>query len=155
ALRDFEESKRLKAVDETGAVKKLADNSDDLLLNDVYLRNEFPPPGKAKSAGLGDTANDRYERAVQALGSAILEVENASRALTKGQGDDGLPIVDARGVEQRLTETWADVLRRVSEEVVIWKMAYRRKYGAQPSVSALTAEDEDDGSDDDVYENRD
>jgi hypothetical protein len=154
-LRDFEQSQHLKAVDETGAVKRLPDNSGDLLLNDVYLRNEFPPPGKAKSAGVGDTAVDRYERAVHALGIAIHEVDNASRAVAKVLGDDGLPIVDARGVEQRLTEAWADILRQVSEEIVIWKMAYKKKHGVQPSVSALNDEEEGESTEDDVYEGRD
>lgn len=155
ALRDFEVSPHLRAVDESGAIKRLPDDSGDLLLNDVYLRNEFPPPGKAKSAGVGDTPVDRYERAIHALGCAIHEVDNASRMVAKVLGDDGLPIVDTRGVEQRLTETWADILRKISEEVVIWKRVYQKKYGAQPSVSGLTSDDEGEGGEDDVYEDHD
>lgn len=151
-LQDFEHSTHLKAVDETGAVKRLPDNSGDLLLNDVYLRNEFPPPGKAKLSGFGDTPVHRYEQAVHSLGKAIHEMDNMFRAVSKVLGDDGLPIVETRGVEQRLTESWADVLRNVSEEVVIWKLAYRRKYGVKPVVSALNDDDE---REEDEFENRD
>ena len=50
ALRDFANEKAIRAVDEDGQVRKLESGIDDLMVNDVYLRSEFPAPGKGASA---------------------------------------------------------------------------------------------------------
>jgi hypothetical protein len=134
-LHDFKESKALRAVDEAGAVKRLVDGSADLTLSDIYLRNEFPPPGKAKAARPGDTPTDHYNNAIDALSKAFHELDQSFETLTKVVGNDGQPIVDSRGVEVRLTESWRDLLRRVDEEVVIWARAYRKMYGTKAVVS--------------------
>ncbi|MGO7580648.1 hypothetical protein ACC699_38995, partial [Rhizobium ruizarguesonis] len=84
---------------EAGNVKQLADGSADQTVNDVYLRTEFPPPGKAKAPRPGDTPTDRYLNGLAALGRALEGVDRTFTELTKIAGDDGQPIVDARGVE--------------------------------------------------------
>ena len=50
AARDFRNGEAIRAVDEAGRVRQLADDRGDQPISDIYLRNEFPPPGKAKKA---------------------------------------------------------------------------------------------------------
>jgi hypothetical protein len=122
ALRDFADGDLdnvIRAVDEDGHVRRLADSSADQTVNDIYLRREFPPPGKAKAARPGDTPTDRYNHALSALETALQSVDHSFAALTKVVGDDGQSLVEMRGVEPRLTDAWRELLRRVDEEMVI------------------------------------
>lgn len=48
ARHDFAADRSIRAVDEGGQVKRLAGDSEDWLVNDIYMRTEFPRPGKAK-----------------------------------------------------------------------------------------------------------
>jgi len=66
ALHDYAEGVSIRAVDEEGAIKLLEDGSEEQVLSDVWLGNEFPPAGKAKAARPGDPATDHYDRAVEA-----------------------------------------------------------------------------------------
>ncbi len=119
-LRDFADETPIRAVDENGQVQRLADGSMDQTVSDIYLRREFPPPGKAKAARPGDTAVDRYNNALNALDAALRNLEHGFAGLTTVAGDDGQPIVEARGVEPRLSDPWRQVLRRIDEEMVVW-----------------------------------
>lgn len=134
ALRDFEEGPLLRAVNEDGDIKRLADGSADQMVSDIYLRHEFPPPGKAKATRAGDTPTDRYHNALNALGAALSEVDNAFNALTAVTGDDGQPLVDAQGVEPRLTDSWRELLSKLDEEMVVWARTFRRAYGTKAVV---------------------
>ncbi|MER2536206.1 MAG: hypothetical protein ABTQ31_13705 [Rhizobiaceae bacterium] len=143
ALVDFETSTPLRAVDENGEVKRLSDGSSEQTVSDVYLRNEFPPPGKAKAARPGDTPADRYHNALAALSRAFDGMDQAFTDLTKVLGDDSQPVVDARGVEPRLTDNWRALLGRIDEEMVVWARTFRRAYGTKTSVPIDPAEDEE------------
>ena len=147
ALLDFECNAPIRAVDETGRIKRLADNSADQTVSDVYLRNEFPPPGKAKAMRPGDTPTDRYHNALAALGSAFQDMERAFADLIAVEGEDGQPIMEARGVEPRLTDSWRGIVSRIDEEMVVWSRTYRRVYGTK---SALTMDGTDDGEAEDI-----
>lgn len=145
ALQDFQQGSPLRAVDEDGRVKRTAEGSADQTLSDIYLRNEFPAHGKAKAARPGDTPTDRYNNAVGALSGAFDDLERRFEELLKVVGDDGQPLVEARGVELRLTEAWREILRRVDEESVIWARAFRKAYGAKSDTGP--ARIDDDGED--------
>ncbi len=71
--------------------------------------------------------------------------------LSKVVGEDGQPLVDARGVELRLTEAWREILRRVDEEAVIWARAFRKMYGAKSDASRARSDDDDGDEDQDPY----
>lgn len=151
ALRDFSDGRALRAVNEDGTIRKLDDGSADQTVSDILLRNEFPPPGKAKAARPGDTPVDRYNAAIEALGNAFHELDQSFNALVDVRGDDGRPMVDARGVELRLCESWRELLSRVDEEVVIWTRTFRKAYGAAPNPSALRPEDDEADEEVDPY----
>jgi hypothetical protein len=151
ALRDYEQETPLRAVDEAGEVKRLADGSADQTVSDIYLRNEFPPPGKAKAARPGDTPIDRYHNALNALGAALLEVDQTFGALTQVAGDDGQPVVDSQGVEPRLTDSWRDLLSRLDEEMVVWARTFRKAHGTKLPVPTNGHDDDDDQEELDPY----
>ncbi|WOJ88420.1 hypothetical protein RZS28_11315 [Methylocapsa polymorpha] len=151
ALRDFETGAPLRAVDESGQVKHLADGSADQMVSDIYLRNEFPPPGRARAARPGDTATDRYHNALAALGRALDGVDQAFTGLTKVVGDDDQPVVEARGVEPRLTDSWRELLSRIDEEMVVWARTFRKAYGTKTSSVTAGLDDDDDAAETDPY----
>jgi hypothetical protein len=146
ALRDFAADAPIRAVDEDGSSKRLADGSADQTVNDIYLRTEFPPPGTAKAARPGDTPVDRYNNALSAFGAALQALDYAFSGLTKVVGDDGQPLVDARGVEARLTDPWRESLKSIDEEMVVWSRTFRKVYGtkAAPAPGPDYGEEVDD-----------
>lgn len=144
ALRDYAAGASIRAVDEDGGVRMLDDGSAAQVLSDVWLRNEFPPAGKAKAARPGDSPTDRYDRALEALGGAMQELSRCFGALAAVAGDDGQPLVEKRGVESRLTDPWRDDLRAIDEDLLVWSRAYRRRYGQTRSVPIGMADDGDD-----------
>jgi hypothetical protein len=70
-------------------------------------------------------------------------MERAFAVLVQVMGDDGQPIVEARGVEPRLTEARRDLVNRIDEEMVIWGRTYRRTYGTKAALMPLVADDEE------------
>ena len=149
ALADYGQGVDIRAVGENGEVRRLEDGSADQVLSDVWLRNEYPPAGKAKAARPGDSPTDRYDRAVEALGGAMQELSRCFVALADVAGEDGQPLVDRRGVEVRLTEPWRETLRSVDEELLLWTRAYRKRHG-QARPAPLAAEDPDEDGDTDA-----
>lgn len=129
ALKDFSIGDHLRAVDEDGAVRSLPNQVEPLLISDLLLRNEFPPPGKAKASRPGESAGDRYNVAVAELASAFEQLRSSYIKLRDLRGDDDHPLVDSKGVEHRLTEVWREVLRDAEAEVVVWSRVYRRRVG--------------------------
>lgn len=149
ALHDFaNDVPAIRAVDEDGQVKRLTDGTADQEINDIYLRNEFPPLGKVKAAKPGDTPVDRYHRALGAFGNALQALEHAFDGLTKVTGDDGQALIETHGVEPRLSEPWRELIGRIDEEMVVWARTFRKAHGAKakPSVEReehVEPEDED------------
>jgi hypothetical protein len=150
ALHDFAENNRIRAVDEQGHLKRLTDGSDYQTVNDIYLRREFQPPGKAKAASPGDTPIDHYNHALSKFGATLQALEEAFDALSKVAGDNGQPMVEVRGVEPRLTESWRELLGRVDEEMVVWSRTFRRTFGTK--VGVPEGDDEEENRDADPYE---
>ena len=162
AVQDFADETPIRAVDESGTVKSLADGSGDQTINDIYLRNEFPPPGKAKKAASpGDTPFDRYVTAQNAFDGALENLGQAFEALLNIVGDDGRPMADVRGADPQLIDRWREKLKRMDEEMIIWGRTYRQAYGTKPirngkledeEAADLDPYDEDDSESDDWAE---
>jgi hypothetical protein len=147
ALRDFDEGVGIRAVEENGSAKMIADGSAEQMISDIYLRSEFPPPGKAKAARPGDTPTDRYDAAIERLATAFQGLDAAFDELAGVRGDDDQPLVDSRGVELRLTDAWRDLLGRVGDEVVVWARTYRKSFGTAPSNLAVPIDDVEEDED--------
>lgn len=130
ALRDFAAGVAIRAVDEEGRTRPLEDGSGEMAVNDVFLRGEFPPPGKSKSRRPGDTPTDRYDNAVGTLADAMDALRTAFEGLGAVTGDDGQPLVDAKGVDQRACAAWRELLGTVQDELVVWTRTHKRVHGA-------------------------
>ena len=143
AVQDFADEQPIRAVDENGSVKPLSDGSGDQTISDIYLRNTFPPPGKARKAqNPGDTPLDRYVGAQNDFDGAMENLSEAFDALLAIRGDDDRPIADVRGVDPELVSRWRDELKRMDEEMIIWVRTYRQTYGTKPVRSGNAVHDE-------------
>ncbi len=131
ALTDFSSELPLRAIDEDGHIRKLDGGAGDMMVNDIYLRTEFPPPGKARAPRPGDTPVDRYSNRVSALSKTLEEMEQAFDAIGAVTGDDGRSLVESRGVDPRTCAAWRDVLRRIDEELIVWGRTFKRMYGSE------------------------
>lgn len=144
ALQDFSDNMPIRAVDERGKVKPLNDGSGDRTISDIYLRNEFPPPGKAKKAAdPGDTPTDRFAVAKQEFEAALDRLNEAFEALLAVRDDDDRPMAEVRGAEPDLTDRWRKDLKRMDEEMLIWARTYRKLYGKAPVKSFADEQTED------------
>jgi hypothetical protein len=154
ALVDFNEQRPIRAVNEDGQVKVLDDGTGDLMVNDIYLRGEFPPPGRARAPRPGDTPVDRYHNRLGALGAAVEALDRAFVDVAAVVGDDGRPLVETRGADPRSCSAWREQLDKIDEELIVWSRTFKRVYGSSAEVSVLTRDGDDAGSseetDDDV-----
>ncbi len=152
SLQDFAAKRPLRAVDESGQVRMLPEGAGEMMINDVYLRGEFPPPGKARSPRPGDTPDDHYHNRVGEFTAAVERLEQQFAAIGQVVGNDGRSLVEDRGVDSRLCTAWRDTLAKIDEELVVWSHKFRKVYGvAAPSAvvsSRLAEDDEQDGSGD-------
>ena len=144
ALRDFADGTAIRAVDEAGELKRLTDGTGHQTISDIYLRNEFPPPGKAKKASdPGDTPLDRYFSAQNVFDAALDKLVTAFEAILDVRGDDGLPLADSQGVEQQLADRWRGELKRMDEEILVWARTFRRAYSSAPNQNGTTEQDDE------------
>jgi len=149
ALTDFASHSAMRAVDEHGHIRLAADGSE-LLISDIYLRHQFPPPGKVRASHPGETPGDAYKRAVEDMTNAFHKLDESYNVLASVKVEDGRSLVDERGVDKDLTSRWRDLLRQVDEELVIWSRAYRRKFGIAPAT-VIEADIEAEMDKDDPY----
>jgi len=153
ALKDFSINQPIRAVDESGQIKRLPDNAGDQMINDVYLRGEYPPPGKARAPRPGETPTDHYHNRLGDLARAVEELEKAFSAVSDVVGNDGRPLVEASGVDPRLCDAWRRQLNKIDEELIFWGRTFRRVYGTAPDSPHQPSEvsEDDDVEKADVY----
>lgn len=153
ALKDFSVNQPIRAVDENGQIKRLSDNAGDQMINDVYLRGEYPPPGKARAPRPGETPTDHYHNRLGDLARTVEELEKAFSAVSDVVGNDGRPLVEASGVDPRLCDAWRRQLSKIDEELIFWGRTFRRVYGTAPESSHQPSEvsEDDDVEKADVY----
>jgi hypothetical protein len=156
ALQDFKNnSQQIRAVDENGQIKQLPDGSGALLVSDIYLRSEFPPPGKARAPHPGDTPIDVYNNRLGEFSQAVEHLEQSFKAIREVVGLDGRPLVDDRGVDPRACSAWREVISDVDEGLVVWSSTFKRMFGkgSDPVAQQSKDESESEGSseNEDVY----
>jgi hypothetical protein len=120
ALLDFEADKPIRAVDDSGNTKPLDDGAGDLTVTDVYLRYEFPPPGKVRAKRTGNTPAEIFQDRLAKVSDAMEELERAHTALAAVQGDDGRSLAETDGVNPQLCAEWRETLGKVVEDLTVW-----------------------------------
>jgi len=142
-LEDYAKDRPLRAVDEFGQVLRLADDSGDVPLNDIYLRSEFPPYGTAKAKRTGNAPLDLYENAVGELSGAMVAAEAAFDRLSGVVGNDGQALVETKGVAIDLVSSWRILLRRIEDELVVWERTVRRSHASATRAVSIGFRDDE------------
>ena len=145
ALKDFAAGRSIRALDESGQIKQLSDSSGEQMVTDNFLREEFPPAGKARAPRQGDTPTDHFNNRVSDLARAMEKLNEAFLVVAAVVGHDERPMVDTAGVDRKLCNIWRDQLNQLDEELVIWGRTFQRLYAssAQSVGSSFQAEDDD------------
>ena len=71
--------------------------SGDLPANDVYLRGQFPPPGKASMPWIGDTPTDVYHNRLNDFSSQIEQLKRSFALIARCSAMTVDPIVEMPG----------------------------------------------------------
>lgn len=128
ALRDHAEGRPIRAVSESGEIEE-AEGGQPVIITDTYLRGEYPAAGKRASFRPGDTPSDRFRNALSTFAVAVDELLSAFEVIGYIDGDDGRPLVEAKGVDGRDCTAWRATLRQIDEELVVWARTHRRING--------------------------
>ena len=142
SLSDFASNKSLRAVDENGNIKMLPDGHGELMINDVYLRGEFPPPGKARAPRPGATPDDLLHNAIGAFTTAMEQLDQAYTGIAGVLGNDGRPLVEDRGVDTQLCTTWRDALAGINDDLGYWSRRFKQANGIKADASRPKQTDE-------------
>jgi Zn ribbon nucleic-acid-binding protein len=145
ALRDFAAGQHIRAVEEDGTIKKRADGAGDLVVNDAYLRHEFPPAGKTRARSGGATPTEQLKDKVADLSEALDKLEESFKAVAAVVGNDGNPLVEVDGVDAQFCATRRQLLTRIGDELNFWGRTWRRRHGA-PALPAVGEDDADENS---------
>lgn len=148
ALDDFAADLPLRAVDEDGHVKKQADGFDQKV-NDIYLRSEFPPVGKARAPRPGDTPVELHQNRLNDFSVAVDRLRESFEAIGAVIGNDGRPVVETEGADLASCAAWRGTLRKIDEELIVWSRTFQRVHGTgQASVSGVDGAGDGDSRED-------
>ncbi len=147
SLRDFTAGQHIRAVDENGTVKKRSDGVGDLIVSDAYLRQEFPPPGKARARSGGSTPTEQLKDRLADLSDAMDRLKEAFTAVASVTGSGGSTLVEVDGVDHQFCTTRRELLNRIGDELNFWGRTFRRRHGTPAAPIAGEENDEDDGTD--------
>jgi hypothetical protein len=142
SLSDFASNKSLRAVDDNGNIKMLPDGHGELMINDVYLRGEFPPPGKARAPRPGATPDDLLHNAIGAFTTAMEQLDQAYTGIASVLGNDGRPLVEDRGVDTQLCTTWRDALAGINDDLGYWSRRFKQANGLKADAVRTKQADE-------------
>ncbi|MFH9353521.1 hypothetical protein [Kitasatospora sp. NPDC017646] len=143
ALVDFGNARRIRMVDDAGAVERNADGRD-IIARDSDLRRRFRPAGEGPALmPAPETPAEVLGNALNALGSSIQAVQRAVKQVEAVQSDDGNPAIASLGANKQDCDIWQSVLFGVLQKLPIWSDRSAQRHGLLP-------EDDDDLDDEDI-----
>lgn len=124
-LREYSDGKKaFRAVDVTGKDVVGHDPSQPVRLNDVYLREQYPDPGKVVAPrSSGDQPRDLYNQRIHELQTAIERLDVTRDQLKACRDDDGTLLDEKFGVDYRACKKWLDIIHSVAKDLAIWEKA--------------------------------
>lgn len=154
ALTDFAAGEPIRAVDENGAVKQRPNNLGDLIVNDVYLRDQFRARGQVSAKSGGKTPGEQLKDRIVDLSEAMNGLEEAFKAVVGVTGLDGGPLVAELGVDSEFASERRKLLSLIGDELHIWSRTFRQRHGVvtTPTLSRDADEEEDERDDADEPE---
>jgi hypothetical protein len=133
-------------VDETGVVKQRPNNLGDLIVNDVYLRDQFRARGQVSAKSGGKTPGEQLKDRIVDLSQAMDSLEEAFKAVVGVTGLDGGPLVAELGVDPEFATERRKLLTLIGDELHIWTFRQRHGVVTTPTLSR-DADDEDERGD--------
>jgi hypothetical protein len=152
ALTDFAAGEPIRAVDEDGAVKQRPNGHGELIVTDVYLREQFPAPGKARARSGGATPSERLKDRIADLSDAMDKLEEAFNAVVEVTGMDGSPLVNDTGADPQFCSMRRQLLGTIGDELHIWARTFRQRHGVVTPPTLSRGDDGDSDGDEDNYE---
>jgi hypothetical protein len=153
ALRDFAAGDPIRAVDENGAIKERPNGHGNLIVTDVYLREQYPAPGKARARSGGSTPNEQLKDRIADLSDVMDKLDEAFNAVVAVTGMDGGPLVNDVGADPQFCSLRRQLLSNIGDELHIWGRTYRQRHGVVTTPTLVRSAD--DSEDEDNYEDED
>ena len=150
ALTDFAADEPIRTVDENGAVKQRPNGLSDLIVSDVYLREQFPAKGKASARSGGATAGEQLKDRIADMSDAMDKLEDAFKAVVAVTGLDGGPLVAELGVDPQFANERRKLLSLIGDELNIWSRTFRQRHGVV--TTPTLNKDSEDSEDEDDYD---
>lgn len=124
-LREYADGKKtFRAVDAAGKDVVGDDPKRPVNLGDVYLREEYPDPGKVPTPkSSGDQPRDVYAERVHDLQTAIERLQLARDHVRACHEHDGTPLAEKIGVDYRACDKWLGIINTIAEDLAVWKKA--------------------------------
>jgi hypothetical protein len=116
--------KSFRAIDANGNDVIGEDPSRPLLLNDAYLRAEYPDPGKVPPPrSSGDQPRDIYNQRIHDLQTAIERLDVARDQVKACREHTGTLLAEKYGIDYRACKKWLDVIHSVAKDLAVWEQA--------------------------------
>ncbi len=124
-LREYANGKKtFRAVDAAGNDIIGSDPGQPVRVGDVYLREEYPDPGKvATPKPSGDQPRDVYAQRVHDLQTVIERLDIARGQVKACHEHDGTVLAELIGVDYRACQKWLEVIHAIAKDLAIWEKA--------------------------------
>ena len=149
-LREYADGKKtFRAVDAAGNSVVGDDPDRPVNLGDVYLREQYPDPGKVPTPKpSGDQPRDIYAQRVHKLQTAIEDLQVARDQVRACHEHDGTSFAEKIGVDYRACDKWLGVINDVAKDLAVWQKADtdyngRRQDDAENDDEVIDEIDED------------
>ena len=141
ALRDNSVDAHIRAVDGVGSIIARRDGAGDQIINDTYLRSQFPPPGRLRARSNGDTPTEILKNRLTEFSEAMERLDESYRAVLAVQGHAGEALIESDGADPEDCQPWRDVLNRIRDEIAYWERRFRQQHAA-PSLAVRSSDPE-------------
>jgi hypothetical protein len=152
ALVDFAGSRRIRLVDESGAIVR-NDAGREVAATDVALRSAFPRAGEGPAHNPAPTTPaEVLGNTLNALGTAIQAVEDAVKKVEAVRSDDGTPAIESLGADKGDCDIWRGILLDALEKLPLWKQRGLQRHGPSLDVQDDLDDENHDDLDDEIDE---
>ena len=153
-LREYADGKKsFRAVDAAGNDIIGHDPKNPVRLGDVYLREEYPDPGKvAMPKHSGDQPRDIYAQRVHDLQTAIERLDVARDQVKACHEHDGTVLAELIGVDYRVCQKWLRIVNDIAKDLAIWEKADINYNGRRHDDENEVDASDDDADDDQEQE---
>jgi hypothetical protein len=116
--------KSFRAIDAAGNDIIGHDPKNPVRLGDVYLREEYPDPGKvATPKPSGDQPRDIYAQRIHDLQTAIERLDVLRGQVKACHEHNGTVLTELIGVDYRACQKWLGIINDFAKDLAVWEKA--------------------------------